>query len=380
MGKRIKIGIIYSYNENWIGGAYYIQNLISSLNKLQFSEQPLLYIVTKDKKAFQDLQKQTKSKRLKFVKDKVTYNTFEVILNKIWVKLFGKKIIRKKINLDCLFPVYNIPNNLKHVKNLIFWIPDLQEKFYPDFFSSEELHYRHLYCEDMIRLNYPIVFSSKTALNDFVTFYPNSKNTKFVLPFAVTHPNIHNVNIDAIKSKYEIEGSYFMAPNQFWQHKNHIAIIEAVKILKDKGEKVKIVFTGKEFDHRNPNYTIFLKEKVKEYNLENEIRFLGFIDRIDQLVLMKYAEAIIQPSLFEGWSTVVEDAKALNQTLIVSNIPVHIEQLGDEAYYFEPNDYYELAKNMIEVITNPIQKLKFSSNYKQNIIRFAKNFKEILYK
>ena len=89
----------------------------------------------------------------------------------------------------------------------------------------------------------------------------------------------------------------------------------------------------------------------------DEIYFLGFIDRIDQLVLMENAMAIIQPSLFEGWSTVVEDAKALNQTLIVSDIPVHKEQLKDKGNYFAPNDYDELAQKMREIIINPKDKL-----------------------
>ena len=44
-----RIGIIYNFDENWIGGAYYIQNLIRSLNYLSNKEQIQLYILTKDK-------------------------------------------------------------------------------------------------------------------------------------------------------------------------------------------------------------------------------------------------------------------------------------------------------------------------------------------
>jgi glycosyltransferase involved in cell wall biosynthesis len=114
-----------------------------------------------------------------------------------------------------------------------------------------------------------------------------------------------------------------------------------------------------------------LKRKVIDYQLENEILFLGFIDRIDQLVLMKNAQAVIQPSLFEGWSTVVEDAKALNQTLIVSNISVHKEQLGDKGYFFNPNDASDLAHKIDEVISNSMNKLKYDLDYSENIKNFA---------
>jgi glycosyltransferase involved in cell wall biosynthesis len=230
----------------------------------------------------------------------------------------------------------------------------------------------------MIVSNFPIVFSSYTALDDFHAFYPDSKNDKKVLQFAVVHPSLERQNIKELKVKYGIVGDYFFSPNQFWQHKNQIAIIEAAKILRDKGIVIKVVFTGKEQDYRNPNYTSNLKQKVADYQLENEIFFLGFIDRIDQLGLMKKAQAVIQPSLFEGWSTVVEDAKALNQTLIVSNIAVHKEQLGDKGYYFSPNDYAALAQKMIVVMDNPIHKLKYDLDYQEQIKKFAYNLNKLV--
>ena len=148
--------------------------------------------------------------------------------------------------------------------------------------------------------------------------------------------------------------------------------------MKNIGIEVKIIFTGKEYDYRNPNYVIDLKKKVFNYNLENQILFLGFIDRIDQLILMKNATAVIQPSLFEGWSTVVEDAKALNQTIIASNISVHKEQLENYAYYFNPINPNELAKIILELTENTENKLKFDSNYNFNISNFAQNFSSIL--
>lgn len=377
-GKRV--GIIYNFDENWIGGTYYIQNLIRSLKYLPEREQIKLHILTKDKSLFQELEKATRYPNLKFIQYKARCNKIERFVNKVTQKLFKKKLIVKKIKLDLVFPLYGIPQDLKHIKELVFWIPDLQEKYLPDFFSPEEVENRQSSYRNMVALNYPIVFSSNSALNDFKTFFPDSNNKRMVLPFAVVHPDLKSKVIDEVKVKYGIVGNYFFSPNQFWQHKNQIAIVEATKILKDKGKVVKIIFTGKEFDYRNPGYTTDLKQKVVDYELENEIIFLGFIDRIDQLILMKNAQAVIQPSLFEGWSTVVEDAKALNQTLIVSNIEVHKEQLGEKGYFFAPNDYNELALKMIEVMNNPIDKLRYDLDYSESIKKFALNLKSIINK
>lgn len=374
-GKRV--GIIYSYNEDWIGGAYYIQNLIRSLNYLPKTEQIQLHILANDKLVFEELKKVTGYPKMKFVSHAIHYNKMETFINRVSFRIMKKKLISKKIELEWLFPLFDVPNHLKHINDLVFWIPDLQEKFLPNFFSEEDVKMRHDRYLNMIHLNHRIVFSSQSALNNFDTFYPDSKNEKKVLQFAVVHPDLMEADIKVVKEKYRVIGDYFFSPNQFWQHKNHISIIKAVKILKDKGVAVKVVFTGKEYDYRNPEYTTSLKQKVIDYKLENEILFLGFIDRIDQLVLMKNAQAVIQPSLFEGWSTVIEDAKALNQTLIVSNIAVHQEQLGDKGYFFSPNNYHELVQKMVEVINNPICKLKYDLDYAENIKNFAINLKTL---
>jgi glycosyltransferase involved in cell wall biosynthesis len=378
MAQTKRVGIRYIYDENWIGGAYYIQNLIRSLNYLPKKEQIQLYILANNKKVFQELKKATGYPKLKFIRDMVQYTKIESFINRLSYKILKKKIILKKIELDWLFPLHDVQNNFKHIQDLVFWIPDLQEKHLPNFFSPEDIKYRNESYEKMIELKQKIVFSSYSALNDFNAFYPNSKNEKKVLQFAVVHPEFKEKKINEVKIKYGIEGNYFLSPNQFWQHKNQVALIEATKILKEKGIAVKVVFTGKEHDYRNLDYANSLKRKVIEYQLENEIIFLGFIDRMDQLVLMKNAEAIVQPSLFEGWSTVVEDAKAVNQTLIVSNIAVHTEQLLDKGYFFEPNDYNELALKMIEVIENPIGKLKYDLDYIENIKKFALNLKLLI--
>lgn len=373
-----RIGILYNYDEHWIGGAYYIQNLIRSLNSLPKEEQIVLNILAKDEFVFENLKKTTGYEKLKFIQFEPRFSILERVINKLTFKVFRKKIISKKPKLDYVFPIFGLLEELKHISNIIFWIPDLQDKHLPDFFSEEEIQARHNSFLNMIALGYPIVFSSYSALNDFRKFFPVAKNRLEVLQFAVVHPPLEFDGFEDVKLKYSIEGDYFISPNQFWQHKNHMAIIQAARILKSRGVKVKIVFTGKEYDYRNPDYTSNLKQKVFDYQLENEVLFLGFIDRADQLMLMKNALAVIQPSLFEGWSTVVEDAKALNQTLIVSNIQVHIEQLVDKAYFFEPHDYQQLANQMLVVLGDPINKLRFDLDYSLNIKKFANKLKYLI--
>ena len=88
--------------------------------------------------------------------------------------------------------------------------------------------------------------------------------------------------------------------------------------------------------------------------------FLGFIDRSDQLALMSAAEFIIQPSLFEGWGTVVEDSKVLDKTVLLSDIPVHQEQKSEKCRLFDPTSSDELASLVVE---------EFGKTHESNIPR-----------
>jgi hypothetical protein len=56
---------------------------------------------------------------------------------------------------------------------------------------------------------------------------------------------------------------------------------------------------------------------------------------------------MIQPSLFEGWSTVAEDAKAIGKSILISDFPVHCEQATPDFHFFNRNNAKELADLML---------------------------------
>ena len=73
---------------------------------------------------------------------------------------------------------------------------------------------------------------------------------------------------------------------------------------------------------------------------------LGLVTASDLLSLMRTAAVVIQPSRFEGWSTTVQDAKALGRPLLCSDIPVHREQ-APEALGFFPCDRPDILGDLL---------------------------------
>jgi len=258
------------------------------------------------------------------------------------------------------------------VKTKVYWYPDFQDFFYPAFFSEKELELRKNQQLQFVNSNDRLVLSSRAALNDLNEIYSTYTCKPYVVNFAVTHPQYEQLNLQELMLKYGIGRRYYMSPNQFWQHKNHLTLLKAVVLAKQKRDDILVVFTGKEYDYRNPEYTDMLKSFVRDNDLSNNVLFLGFIERAHQLKLLSGAMAVIQPSLFEGWSTVVEDAKAMNKFVIASDIEVHREQMLDNVIFFQKEDHLQLADILIEFHSYLHQPVK--RDYSDNARKFANDF------
>jgi glycosyltransferase involved in cell wall biosynthesis len=248
----------------------------------------------------------------------------------------------------------------------------------PLFFSKEEIKSRTQEHYFIAKTKDHVIFSSKDAYRTFERLFPASRVYKYILRFAVTHSlSYKDLDGEMLKKKYGIVKPYFFAPNQFWKHKNQAVVLKALVELKSEGVTgCMIAFSGKEHDYRNPDYFDSLKKFVSDNGLKEYIIFLGFIDRDEQLKLMSEALAIIQPSLFEGWSTVVEDAKAMDQFVIASDLPVHREQLEKNVAFFDPSDAGMLAAAIKNILQEGTEKQ--AMNYQENIKEFGSSFIRIL--
>lgn len=386
MAARKQIAIIYSYNEGWIGGTYYIQSLIQSLNILDDARKPHLVILCDADKEFAQIQQTDYPYLEKWENSRCNYEGNLTLLDRVVNKLsrwwMDKNVIQKPAvlnypgQLDVIFPVPPEFRKFKEAKTALFWIPDFQEIHFPHFFDKRELAIRKAMADYVAHSAAPIVFSSHDAQNDFMRLYPENQCRKFVVPFAVTHPDLSAVAIQEVWNRYGIAVPYFFAPNQFWSHKNQLTLIKAVERLVQQHPEAEfqLVFSGKEDDYRNPEYTSSLKRYVEEHQLSDRIRFLGFIDRKEQLAILQHALAVVQPSLCEGWSTVIEDAKAMHQCIIASDLPVHEEQLAEylAKKIFKRLDVEDLSAKLWEMLVHPME--REHNDYAANRVYFANQF------
>lgn len=375
---RIKIGILFNFTKSWLGGVYYIQNIIKALNVLEDDIKPeILIFYNKELKDFTKNIDYPYYTSVNCDFPSIYYGYLKSwLLNK---NIFVDTII-KEYNLDGVYPLYEHPVENRNKELLVAWFPDLQHKFYPQYFSKINLFLREIRIKMILRNSDILVVSSVDVKNHFYNFYKIPRKLKIhVLPFVSIIDNFQCNNFNELKIKYKIPEKYFMVSNQFYEHKNHITIIKALKLLKKQKFEVDIVMTGKMEDYRNPRYIQELKDSITD-DISGMINFLGVIPREDQLCIMKNSIGVIQPSLFEGWSTVIEDAKSLGVPVLCSDIDVHKEQLGNTGNFYSSKSPESLAKVVKLFLAQDNNHSVIYEDYQKRVLDFGENFISIFEK
>jgi glycosyltransferase involved in cell wall biosynthesis len=232
----------------------------------------------------------------------------------------------------------------------IAWIPDLQHRSLPHLFPKAARWRREFGFRMQIAGRRTIMLSSESALGDFKTYYPRVKNKVSVVRFA-TQPQLTFLNADPAQviAGYGLPQSYFYLPNQFYRHKNHQLVVDALAILKDRGVDVVVCASGSTEDRREPGYYDQINADVRKRGLETHFRHVGIIPFPHVYALLRAASAMVNPSRFEGWSSTVEEAKSFGVPMILSDIGVHREQTAGAARYFGVDDPVALADHLMQV-------------------------------
>jgi len=234
------------------------------------------------------------------------------------------------------------------------WIPDFQHLHLPECFSSRELEKRGTGFMRLCRECDRVLVSSEDAKKDLAAFCPAALDRVRVLHFVPRTPPPEELpDLETLHRIYGFEGVYFHLPNQFWKHKNHAVVIEALRVLRESGDTALVLATGLTRDYRDPGHFDALMSRVRDAGLENDFRVLGLVPFRDMLGLMRSSRALINPSLFEGWSTTAEEARRLGVPALLSDLPVHREQAIPGARYFPPGDPAALAAAMRELLGAP---------------------------
>ncbi len=391
MNESLHIGLIMQGGAGWMGGSEYIKNLARALAAVA-NEQPgrvRLSLITGhpiDHRVRREIGIE------KLIELPSRRRGTLARLLRAGNRTFAAAV--RDAQIDFLYPLtydneHNIGVSLPIAASLgqtrwAGWIPDFQHRQLPELFSESEIAKRDRGIDALARNARTIVFSSEASAADYKRFCPNANARAEVLHFC-TAPMPEWLAGDPLAEQagYHLPDRFFLISNQLWKHKNHLLALDALGILAGRGIRPHVVCTGQPADFRDKNYLNVVLQRIHERSLGAQVALLGLVPRATQIQLMRRCVAVIQPSLCEGWSTVVEDARVLGKTIVLSDLDVHREQNPPGAHFFDRNSAERPAAVLAEVGASgeagpdPVREAEAEAAAARAQLAFGRRFLEI---
>lgn len=233
-------------------------------------------------------------------------------------------------------------------------IMDLAFLRFPEQFKREDLAKLKNWTKYSVSKASHIFTISQFCKQELIHFYKINPEK-----ITVTYPGVSLISDVSKKTKEKFLTPYFCYVGTLQPRKNLLNLIRAWK----KIDKFKLVIVGK----KGWMYDEIFK-LVKELGLEKQVVFTGFISEIEKQSLIKKAQALILPSLYEGFGIPVVEAMNLKTPVIVSQNSSLVEIVGGGGIYIQnPQnpDSIVLAINKMLKLTGKEKEKLLEENFTQ---------------
>jgi glycosyltransferase involved in cell wall biosynthesis len=268
-------------------------------------------------------------------------------------KLFSLEYYLLKLKTDLVYFVGPslLSQQLKQL-NYIFTLFDLAHRDHPEFpevREYDEFQKREQLYSQVISQSFITLTDSEKLSENVSKFYGIDPSRLINMPYSPSPDlDFQSRSVSEVREHYQLPSSYFFYPAQFWPHKNHIRILEALAILKKTGNIFHVVFSGG--DKGNIDYILKMADQLI---LSNQIHILGLVPSADMKALYKGSDGVIMPTYFGPTNLPPLEAWDLGVPLIYSK---YLEgQSGDAALLVDPDSAESLAHSLIEIVQSEVK-------------------------
>lgn len=255
-----------------------------------------------------------------------------------------------KEKLDVLHvPHFNVP--VFYTRPFVVTIHDLlwhERRYFEDSTHSVPLYlikylgYR-LVARSAILRSQKIFVPTNFVANDIVRKFGVDKD-KLVVSYGA---GLEQLKVQS--AKYKVKKPYILYVGSLAPHKNVQRLVEAFALLKkyDGMGQLSFVIAGRK-DRRYPD----LAERISKLGLEGLVYITGFVNDASLDYLYRNSEALVFPTLFEGFGMPGLEAMARGIPVVCSVIDVLREVYGEAALYFDPNDPSDISRKIYRIISD----------------------------
>jgi glycosyltransferase involved in cell wall biosynthesis len=188
------------------------------------------------------------------------------------------------------------------------------------------------------------VLTDSNSLADRLNTSFGTDRSRFIaMPFSAA-PHLEAMSADISASNpTAAEDGYFFYPAQFWPHKNHIRLLQALRILLDRGIKRDLVLSG-----GDRGMLAHIRAEAARLGVDDQVRILGFVPPEEMVTLYSEAAVVVVPTYFGPTNLPPLEAWTMRRPVVCSRVMA--EQVGDAALIFDPDNPEELADAMAKAL------------------------------
>ncbi len=199
--------------------------------------------------------------------------------------------------------------------------------------------------------------SEKTEMNEFLGVPPEKMT---VFPLGVEH-DIFTPPDDKNKIRKKILSKFGMSDQNYFIHiselnharKNVLRMLDAFKEARTRGITQKLIIVGKTHTDPSNHATCFphanCKKIDKRFMDDSEVIPLGYVSQQDMVELIQGSDALILPSIHEGFGMPLVECMACGVPSITSDNHSPPEVVGDAGLLVDPYNVSDIANKMVEI-------------------------------
>jgi glycosyltransferase involved in cell wall biosynthesis len=236
----------------------------------------------------------------------------------------------------------------------------LQHPEFPENSQNDELQWREYIFRNGSRYATFILADSETGKEDILQFYGAygvTANQVKVLPFlpaSYLPAEIPQNEIDEVKKRHNLPQRYLFYPAQFWPHKNHARIYNALGNLKDQlNLEIPLVLSGSFAGQLRKETYGELMKLADQRGISNQIIYVGYLPEADMGAVYGGSAALVMPTFHGPTNIPVLEAWIYGCPVITSNVRGIRDQAGDAAVLVDPSSVDEIAEGIRKLWTDP---------------------------
>jgi len=282
---------------------------------------------------------------LEFVKstDKLLFVEADVIhfpyFSPFFLTLPGKKLAKSVVTIHDLIPIKYLEHYLPGIRGKLRW----------------EIQKRRLKKVEAVITDSGYWREEIPNLSGF------PKEKIFVIPLAAGEEfkrlEIKKLRNLGVKEKYQLPDNFVLYVGDVNWNKNVEGLIKAFAKSKIKIQNLKLVLVGKAFEDRDLKETNSILQLIKELNLINQTKILGYVPTEDLVGIYNLATVFCLPSFSEGFGLPVLEAMACGCPVVAGRTSSLPEICDEAAVLVDPYDINDIARGIKKAIENK-EKLK----------------------